>query len=126
MFKAFKESKIEEKSTVLNVMQMTQEDMSTEHRTKLEKGHLTGRVETSSFMSLKMIDAESRGETLNTVIERIESVVTANREDNLRAEASLPKEQQKFTVLDLANLANASKKPTEKPKVSNSKTTTRH
>ena len=98
MFKAFKESKIEEKSTVLNVMQMTQEDMSTEHRTKLEKGHLTGRVETSSFMRLKMIDAESRGETLNTVIDRIES--------------ALPKEQQKFTVLDLAN---ASERSTEIP-----------
>ena len=113
MFKAFEESDLGTKATVLNVMQMTQEDMSTEHRAELKKGRLTGRVETSSFMSLKMIDAESRGETLNTVIDRIESAVTAKRKANTRAEANKEKEEGQ-TVSFIKKLFTEYKKPEAK------------
>ena len=159
MFKAFEESDLGDRATVLNVMQMTQEDMSTEHRTKLERGRLIGRVEIPSFTRLKMIDAEALGEALDTVTKRAEDFLNKDEQgENLpfqkitegdmkkikeigrkfidshpellppnlhfspvkSLEVSLPKKQQKFTVADLAK---ASERPTEIPKVPNPKVT---
>ena len=141
MFKAFEESDLGDRATVLNVMQMTQEDMSTEHRTKLERGRLIGRVEIPSFMRLKMIDAneDEQGEKLHfqkitegdmKIIKQIgRKFIDSHPEllpPNLHfspvksLEVSLPKKQQKFTVADLAK---ASERPTEIPKVPNPKVT---
>jgi len=134
MFKAFEESDLGDRATVLNVMQMTREDMSTEHRTKLERGRLIGRVEIPSFMKLKMIDVneDEQGEKLHFQkiteedMKKIKEIggkfIRSHPEllhPNLHfppveslGEVLLPKEQQKFTV---ANLAKASERPTETP-----------
>lgn len=134
MFKAFEESDLGDRATVLNVMQMTQEDMSTEHRTKLERGRLIGRVEIPSFMKLKMIDVneDEQGEKLHFQkitegdMKKIKEIgrkfIDSHPEllpPNLHfspveslGEVLLPKEQRKFTVADLAK---DSERPTETP-----------